>query len=204
MFKENVGVTETISIQLIKGEPKVRKLIAVGGSPGTGKTTLFRKFMEGKTWVKVEPAKLISAMYNEELDLYILGKYEEDETFAGTDRLGMNVQPNMQEWIASHKCNVLFEGDRLTNAKFYDFLLSLPNSDVKFIILNAEKETLKKRYLIRESNQSETFLKGRETKISNILTNFEYMEHIEQFNNETLDDQSRVLDFITNFLSDKS
>ena len=28
----------------------MRKIIAVGGSPGTGKTTLFRKFMEGKTW----------------------------------------------------------------------------------------------------------------------------------------------------------
>jgi len=29
MFKENIGVEDTISIQLIKGEPKVRKLVAV-------------------------------------------------------------------------------------------------------------------------------------------------------------------------------
>ena len=71
----------------------MRKIVAVGGQPGTGKTTLFRKYMESKSWKTVEPAKLVSAMYNEELDLYILGKYQEGETFAGTDRLSMAVQP---------------------------------------------------------------------------------------------------------------
>jgi cytidylate kinase len=67
----------------------MRKIIAVGGVPGTGKTTLFRKFMEGKTFDKVEPVKLMPALYSAELDLYILGKYEEGEIYAGTDKLSM-------------------------------------------------------------------------------------------------------------------
>ena len=204
MLNEHIGIVDTIEVKLIKNETKVRKIIAVGGQPGTGKTTLFRKFMEDKKWIETAPAKLVVASYNTEKDLYILGKYEEGETFAGTDRLGMSVQPNMQEWIASHNCNVLFEGDRLTNSKFYDFLLNLPNTDVKIIILSTADIELKKRYISRGSNQSETFLKGRETKISNILNNFEYRDNIFQFNNQTLEDQKIILNFIDNFLCDKN
>ena len=55
----------------------MRKIIAVGGSPGTGKTTLFRKFMENHEWVKVEPKKMLPALFCKELDLFILGKYED-------------------------------------------------------------------------------------------------------------------------------
>ena len=86
----------------------MRKLIAVGGCPGTGKTTLFRKFMEAHTWEKVEPKKLLPSLYCKDLDLYVLGKYEDGETFAGTDRLGMNVQPVAQEFVSETTSNILF------------------------------------------------------------------------------------------------
>ena len=115
MFNLKEGVTDTMTMEKVSKEMKTRKLIAIGGSPGTGKTTLMRKFMEGKTWIECQPAKLVTAMYNEELDLYILGKYAEGETFAGTDRLSMAVQPEVQAWIQTHNCNVLFEGDRIFN-----------------------------------------------------------------------------------------
>ena len=115
MFIDKIGMREELTMTKSTNPKKVRKLIAVGGSPGTGKTTLFRKYMENKDFQPLEPAKLITAMYNTERDLYILGKYEEGEVFAGTDRLSMAVQPAMQEWIASHNCNVLFEGDRIFN-----------------------------------------------------------------------------------------
>ena len=125
-FSEQLGVVDNIKVDIIKNTLKTRKIVAVGGSPGTGKTTLFRKYMEDKTWIGVEPAKLVSAMYNTERDLYILGKYEEGETFAGTDRLSMAVQPPLQEWIASHNCNILFEGDRVFNQSFLEFCMGLP------------------------------------------------------------------------------
>jgi len=111
----------------------MRKIIAVGGQPGTGKTTLFRKFMEGKTWEKVEPKKMLPALYSKELDLYILGKYEDGE-----------------------------------------------------------------RYIERGSDQSETFLKGRATKYSNLLSNFELMPYITEFSNTNLEEQGKVLAFLEN------
>jgi broad-specificity NMP kinase len=196
MLKESLGVVDTISIQKVSNAIKKRKLIAVGGSPGTGKTTLFRKFMENKKWIQVEPAKLVSAMYNEELDLYVLGKYEEGETFAGTDRLSMAVQPPMQEWIASHNCNILFEGDRIFNQSFLEYAMALPNTDLQVVLLTAPKDLLEQRYKDRGSEQSEQFLRGRETKYSKIQSNFELMPYITEFKNTNLEEQGKVLAFL--------
>jgi broad-specificity NMP kinase len=178
----------------------MRKIIAIGGVPGTGKTTLFRKFMEGKTWERRSPTKLVETHYCTELDLHILGKYEEGETYAGTDKLGMSCQPNMQKWIESINSNILFEGDRLTNSKFYNFLLELPDTEVKFVILKTSKDILQDRYITRGSNQSEVFLKGRDTKIDNILSNLEYMDTIIEFRNETMQDQAIILSYLEEHL----
>lgn len=178
----------------------MRKIIAIGGVPGTGKTTLFRKFMEGKTFEKVEPVKLMPALYSAELDLYILGKYDEGEIYAGTDKLSMACQPNIQEFAASTTSNILYEGDRLTNSKFYNFLLELPDTEVKFVILKTSKDILQDRYITRGSNQSEVFLKGRDTKIDNILSNLEYMDTIIEFRNETMQDQAIILSYLEEHL----
>jgi broad-specificity NMP kinase len=196
MFIDRIKANDEVTIQLIKAEKKVRKLIAVGGSPGTGKTTLFRKYMEGKTFQPIEPAKLVSAMYNQERDLYVLGKYEEGEVFAGTDRLSMAVQPAMQEWIASHNCNILFEGDRIFNQSFLEFAMGLPDTELHIVFLNAPKTILEQRYKDRGSDQSEQFLRGRETKYSNLLSNFDLMPYITEFANTNLEEQAKVLAFL--------
>jgi broad-specificity NMP kinase len=198
MFNDRFGVGDTINIVKVTNPMKTRKLIAVGGQPGTGKTTLFRKFMEGKTWIEVEPAKLVSALYNEEMDLYILGKYQEGETFAGTDRLSMAVQPPLQEWIKTHNCNILFEGDRVFNQSFLEFAMGLPNTDLQVVYLKTSKEVLEQRYKDRGSDQSEQFLRGRETKYSNLLSNFELMPYITEFSNTNLEEQGKVLAFLEN------
>jgi broad-specificity NMP kinase len=200
MLKEKIGVGDTINISLTAREPKIRKLIAVGGQPGTGKTTLFRKFMEGKKWIECEPAKLISAMYNEEMDLYILGKYQEGETFAGTDRLSMAVQPEVQKWIQGINSNVLFEGDRIFNQSFLEFAMGLDQTDLQVVYLKAPKGILEQRYTDRGSDQSEQFLRGRETKYSNILSNFELMPYITEFTNTNLEEQGKVLAFLDKHL----
>lgn len=200
MFVDKIATREEISIFKKSAPMKTRKLIAVGGSPGTGKTTLFRKYMENKSFQPIEPAKLVSAMYNTERDLYILGKYEEGEVFAGTDRLSMAVQPAMQEWIASHNCNVLFEGDRIFNQSFLEFAMGLPNTELQIVFLNAPKELLEQRYKDRGSEQSEQFLRGRETKYSNLLSNFELMPYITEFANTNLEEQAKVLAFLESHL----
>ena len=199
-FVDKLGVQDQISVQLIKNTLKTRKIVAVGGQPGTGKTTLFRKYMEGKQWIVGEPAKLVSASYNVERDLYILGKYDEGETFAGTDRLSMAVQPHLQEWVASNNCNILFEGDRVFNQSFLEFCMKLPNTDLQVVYLKTPKAILEQRYKDRGSDQSEQFLRGRETKYSNLLSNFELMSYITEFSNTNLEEQEKVLAFLDTHL----
>lgn len=201
MMIDKFGVQDEIKVELIKNTLKTRKIIAVGGVPGTGKTTLFRKYMEDKQWVETAPAKLVTAMYNVDKDLYILGKYDEGETFAGTDRLSMAVQPPLQEWIASHNCNILFEGDRVFNQSFLEFCMGLPNTELHVVYLKAPKDLLEQRYKDRGSDQSEQFLRGRETKYSNILSNFDLMSYITEFNNTNLEEQSKVLAHLEKQLS---
>lgn len=178
----------------------MRKLIAVIGEPGTGKTTLFRKFMEGYKWESVEPVKLVSSMYCKDTNTYILGKYEENEVFAGTDKLSMACQPQVVDFISNSNSNILFEGDRLTNMKFFDFLIGLPETEVKFVVLTVPQNIMNERYSDRGSDQSETFLKGRKTKINNIRGNFDYMDYIEVFENKNLEDQNKILESINSFL----
>ena len=196
MLKDNFGLTDSINIKKVTNPMKTRKLIAVGGQPGTGKTTLFRKFMEGKDWIDVAPVKLVNASYNIDRDLYILGKYEEGQIFAGTDRLSMAVQPPLQEWIASHNCNILFEGDRIFNQSFLEFAMGLPDTELQVVYLKTTKEVLEQRYKDRGSDQSEQFLRGRETKYSNLLSNFELMPYITEFSNTNLEEQGKVLAFL--------
>lgn len=174
----------------------MRKIIAVGGVPGTGKTTLFRKFMEAHTWEKVEPKKLLPALYCKELDLYILGKYEDGETFAGTDRLSMAVQPAAQEFVKETTSNVLFEGDRIFNQSFLEFCMGLADVDLQVVYLKVPEDQLQQRYKDRGSDQSEVFLKGRSTKYNNILSNFELMSYITEFVNTTYEEQQKVLTFL--------
>jgi broad-specificity NMP kinase len=178
----------------------MRKIVAVGGSPGTGKTTLFRKFMESHTWERVEPKKMLSAMYCKDLDLYVLGKYEDGETFAGTDRLSMAVQPIAQEFVKECQSNILFEGDRIFNQSFLEFTMNLKEVDLQVVFLKAPKSVLEQRYKDRGSDQSAQFLKGRETIYSNLLSNFDLMPYITEFNNTNLEEQGKALAFLENHL----
>ena len=198
---DKFGVQDQISIQLIRGDAKKRKLIAVGGQPGTGKTTLFRAFMQNHEWERVEPKKMLPALYCKALDLYVLGKYEDGETFAGTDRLSMAVQPIAQCFVSETKSNILFEGDRIFNQSFLEFSMGLPDTDLQVVYLKVPDDMLKQRYADRGSDQSETFLKGRATKYSNILSNFELMPYITEFVNTNLEEQGKVLAFLDQHLT---
>ena len=175
----------------------MKKIIAVGGRPGTGKTTLFRKFMESLEWEKVEPLKMMPALYNKEHNLYILGKYEETETFAGTDRMSMAVQPVVQEFVKSTDANILFEGDRIFNQSFLEFCMEQPDVDLQVVYIEVPETMLEQRYKDRGSDQSETFLKGRATKYNNLMSNFDLMSYITTFKNTNFEEQKVILDFLS-------
>jgi hypothetical protein len=138
--------------------------------------------------------------YLQYFDIFILGKYEEGEVFSGTDRMSMAVQPEAVKFLAYLPENaiVLFEGDRLFNNSFLEHCSE--NYDTKIIYLKTSKDVRTERYKDRGSNQNETWLRGRESKINNILTNMTLMFITETFENNTLEQQNvvyeRILDYV--------
>ncbi len=178
------------------------KVIAMGGEPATGKTTLMFKLISmADDWQVVKPQKLLDAMYSEKLNLYILGKYETgDNVFQGTDRLSMAVQPDAVAFFESlENANVIFEGDRLFNGKMLDRLSELFPNDFKVLILTASHNTKEQRHVDRKDDQDDKFKNSRATKISNIMGSLTLMDYIETMVNENLDDQAKIIDVIRKF-----
>ena len=182
------------------------KVIAMGGEPATGKTTLMFKLISmADDWKVIKPQKLLDAMYSEKLNLYILGKYANDgNVFQGTDRLSMAVQPDAEKFFmeldyANADANVIFEGDRLFNGKMLDQLSSAFPNSFKVLILTVKDSTLDQRHIDRKDDQDDKFKNSRKTKISNIMSSLTLMDYIETMVNENLDDQAKIIDNIKSF-----
>lgn len=140
------------------------KALALGGQPATGKTTLMKSLL-----ARLEPhANFRYGLLRGSLckKCAILGVYEKGETFAGTDRLSMAVQPHYERFVARGTHDIVFEGDRLFTKK--NLLSLVKTHETKIIILEADDKTLKERHEARNDTQKETFLKSRVTKINNI------------------------------------
>ena len=183
------------------------RVIAMGGEPATGKTTLMFKLISmADDWQIVKPQKLLDAMYSKKLNLYILGKYADDgNVFQGTDRLSMAVQPDAQKFFEDlhydGNTNVIFEGDRLFNGKMLDFLQEKFPNDFKVLILTVKNSTLDQRHIDRKDDQDDKFKNSRKTKIANISSSLVLMDYIETMVNENLDDQSKVIGNIKSFFN---
>lgn len=148
-------------------------LIAIGGVPASGKTTLVKQIiLKHSPWKSFKYKKLYGH-YNEELNLIILGKYS-NEMFSGTDKLSMAVQPDFEEFIDLRdlEYNVLYEGDRLFNLKSIKKAQELMNipfaKTLDLHVFIVESAHTNKRHTDRNDTQSEKFIKGRITKVNNI------------------------------------
>lgn len=184
-------------------------VMAIGGEPCSGKTTLVFKLMEETDdWIKVTPKKTLDALYSKTLNTYILGKYEiEDNLFQGTDRLSMAVQPMATEFFQEAKdCNVLFEGDRLFNMKMLDFLSERFPDTFKILILTVKDDTLDHRHIIRKDSQDDAFKRSRKTKVGNIRSSLVLMDYIQPMVNENANDQAKIIGVVKDFFgwSDKN
>lgn len=190
------------------------KTIAVGGMPGSGKSELVRGLIAAMESEAEAKANFGFGILNGQVftypehEVYLLGKYEPGETFPGTDRLGMNVQPNAEQFLdhiqTAEKLDgrrrvVLFEGDRLFGSKF---LTKCCNAgQVQILILSVTSDELQRRYAQRGSDQSGVWLKGRRTKVENAAATAEQLgAHILELSNETASDQIANLELISGML----
>lgn len=175
------------------------KVVAIGGMPGTGKTTLMKEFMKGKEWKIGKHNKLLAYHYNEKDNIYVLGLYEEAKGYAqGTDRLSMAVHKDVEDFFSEipGDSKVLFEGDRLFTANMLEHLLE--GHALNIIILTALN--LEERYQLRNSNQSEKFLKGRKTKYSHISSNLNLQSYMTVCKNEDRKQLMSNIETINNLL----
>ena len=181
------------------------KIIAVGGEPGSGKSTLMKEILSGLD--KYVPLKCYDSFklvpYIQCGSIYILGKYDEGEVFSGTDRMSMAVQPEAIKFLASLSPDsiVLFEGDRLFTSSFLEHCVE--NYDTEILYLETDKSVRQERYKERGSEQNETWLQGRETKIANILSNMTLMFNTSKYKNNNKDEQNVIVDHILTALEAK-
>jgi len=167
------------------------KVIAIGGEPGSGKSTLMKRIIKTiKAVPKYNEYKLVP--YLQYFEIFILGKYEEGEVFSGTDRMSMAVQPEAIKFLAQlpEHAIVLFEGDRLFTSSFLEHCVE--KYDTSIIHLVTDKSIRQERYKERGSTQNETWLAGRETKISNITSNMSLLFNIHKYSNNTYEEQEKV------------
>ena len=176
-------------------------IIAIGGEPATGKSTLMKQWMKPYKREDLKLTDLLYGMWCKDINTIVLGKdyFNEAHMFCGTDRLSMAVQPKAIEWFkdsyAPSGVNIVFEGDRLFSGSFLTEMLT-QGHDMSIIYMKADPSTLDERHVSRADNQDEKFLKSRRTKINNILSNFDIMPYIEEFNNNDSEDQLVLINHI--------
>jgi len=195
------------------------KLVYIIGIPGTGKSTLMKALMKriGKNWSQERVTDLLDThvhcKYEDEEDgdaaivhhirgtYRVLGKYEEGETFSGTDRLSMAVAPKAIEWVKTKPNEVIFgEGDRLNSKTFFEAV----GEDLTIIHLKVSDSTREKRYEERGSNQSDKFIQTTKTKCQNVLEAFgdrstlfgEEKGCVVEFPHETPEDTDKIVRFL--------
>ena len=165
------------------------RILALGGKPATGKTTLLRDVINTyKPYIKFNFG-LVRGMYFSKHSLYIIGIYDKS-VFSGTDKLSMAVQPDFIRFCSKiTDGKILFEGDRLFNQSLFNKV----NCDIMIIEVNENTEKL--RHKKRNDNQSQKFIKSKHTKIENIKKN----NSVNLYNNNTKKQYKEILNKIKYF-----
>ena len=163
------------------------KIIAVGGVPATGKTTLIKSILNNFKPLTKFKFGLIQGVRSKLLRIYVIGVYD-NSTFAGTDKLSMACQPDFFKFVNKLSDNdlVIFEGDRLFNQSLFDKV------DCDIIVLEADKDILIDRHIDHRDNQTEKFIQAKFTKIRNIVNN----NSVKIFNNNSPEHKQYVIEHI--------
>lgn len=176
-------------------------VILIGGVPCSGKSTLTREIIKGLGSAdNVEPLPLFKCQKHN--DILVVGQYPEGETFGGTDKLSYGTINKFRDFINQEQPkykHIIVEGDRFFRAKDIEWLVE--TYDAKVFILTVDAEEEKRRHKERNDTQSETWLSGRRSQISNILTNFSLMGQLEVRTNNSMQESIDIKKEIEDFLN---
>ena len=173
-------------------------IVMIGGAPCSGKSTLIRNIISGLgSYVECEPMKLFTCQKHMndmgDGDILVVGRYPEGETFGGTDRLSYGTISKFREFIIQ-ECpkykHIIIEGDRFFRMKDIEWLVSEYAAKVFVLTISSLEE--QRRHVERQDSQTEKWLKGRRSQISNILTNMFLMDKIQIRNNENKNDMALI------------
>ena len=161
------------------------KIIAIAGEPGTGKSSIMKsmvtKEMKAFQWGLVRG--------HAEGRTLIVGTYEEGQTYPGTDRLSMAVQPDFIDMLK--RCKefdvVMYEGDRLSNFSLLQVFKDL-GLTVDVFVLRVEESVLNARRAARKDTFKPTWLKGRKSKVLNFQVEAERLFGVNYLENNTYED----------------
>lgn len=151
------------------------RAIAIGGEPATGKSAIMLEVLRLIGPGPLFTCGLCRGTLHQQESVAVIGLYD-GSGFPGTDRLSMGVQPDAVRFVRARAASypesaVVFEGDRLFNAKFLGELASVAALEV--FVVTTEPVLLDMRHaLARADAQSETWLAGRRTKVANIRRAF--------------------------------
>lgn len=182
------------------------QVLGIGGEPATGKSSLMKQIMsylgEGQTF---SFGKLKGIQFDEPR-VFVFGVYD-DGVFSGTDRLSMDVIIDSKAFLEAitkdpkwFGWTVLFEGDRLFNKTFLTFCAGLAEQ-CHFFVLEVQESEKARRHKFREDTQNETWLKGRATKIRNIVESMKGLICVANNNElQTPDIINKILRRVHNFI----
>ncbi len=165
------------------------RMIIIGGVPACGKSAILKatKFVgTGKnTLVPYRPEKIrrfgtLHFEINEKEKCIFFGLYDAkmfDGRFDGTDRLSLSIVPTFMWFLKQVRrkykgYTLVIEGDRVVNKLIMDKLKKFRKL---FIVFTATKSKIAKRHKKRGDGQTETYLKGRSTKVNNMCKDYPHV-----------------------------
>ena len=166
--------------------------IAIGVVPATGKSNLINTLYNNINKNNNFKSGLIRGHHIKEYNLLIVGIYNTFKKFKGTDLLSMSAHNDFKKLIDLNKYNIIFEGDRLFSNSILEYVKNTYN--LTTIVLTADENILKDRHKDRNDSQTDKFLKGRKTKIENIINNKNIKPLVLKNNN--IEDMSSIYDMI--------
>ena len=150
----------------------MNKVIIVIGQSASGKTTYIRNnFLKDYSNVEFidKPFKLTNLVRAKQKYL-LLGHHKGEKRCEGSDELSMAILPQLIEFVKENVNNydiMIFDGDRINNKKFFEFIASLNISTDLYILKCSLQESIDRR-VKTGSKPSETFVKTTITKSNNM------------------------------------